>query len=241
MNILNVLFRFLASIKLAVLILLGFVILLSIATFYESHTSTEQVQQVVYQTHWFDLLIFLLGVNVLASALIRYPWTMKQSGFVITHLGILIILTGALITRIFGIEGQITLQEGESTDSFVLDQAVLRITAVGRDAQKEFDPWFMKTPIPAGSEIEYEVGNLGLKCFVDGYYVNPRLDETITADGTKDQPAVLVSIQSANSPVSIQDWLVAGLPRRTSLQLNIAEVFFHGSVSQEEIDRRLRY
>jgi cytochrome c biogenesis protein ResB len=91
----------------------GFAILLGVATFYESSTSTEAAQRLIYKSAWFDFLIFFLGVNVLCAALSRLPWKKRQFGFVITHLGIIIILVGSLITRKFGVEGQLALLEGK--------------------------------------------------------------------------------------------------------------------------------
>src|SRR5690606_22786196 len=87
-------FDFLASIKLAVILLVVFAVLLSWATVLESKHSTDYVQRLIYQTFWFDLFLFFLGLNVLFSALSRMPWKKRHTGFLVTHLGILVILLG---------------------------------------------------------------------------------------------------------------------------------------------------
>ena len=41
------------------------------------------------------ILLAFLGDNILCAALIRYPWKKRQTGFVITHAGLLILLAGS--------------------------------------------------------------------------------------------------------------------------------------------------
>ena len=98
----NSIFRFLASLKLAVILLVALAAILSIATFYESIYDTKTAQYLVYKSPLFALFLGFLGVNLLCSALMRYPWKKSQTGFVITHLGIIIILIGSLFTMFKG-------------------------------------------------------------------------------------------------------------------------------------------
>ena len=53
----------------------------------------------VYGTGWFTALAVLLAVNVLAALLVRFPWKRRQTGFVLTHVGLLVLLLGCLLTR----------------------------------------------------------------------------------------------------------------------------------------------
>jgi len=117
----------LASLKLAVFVIAASAVVLGWATFVESWYGTEAVQFGVYQTWWFAALMALLGVNVLAAALIRFPWKRYQTGFVITHAGILVLLAGCLLSRLGGIDAQMPIFEGrtghrafESTQHFEL-------------------------------------------------------------------------------------------------------------------------
>ena len=58
--------------------------------------------------------------NILAATLIRWPWRKRQVGFVVTHAGLLVLLVGAMQTFQYGIEGQVTLREGDRTDKVLL-------------------------------------------------------------------------------------------------------------------------
>ena len=120
LNLLVRVLGFLSSAALAtVMIALGAAVL-GWATWLESKWGTPAVQFGVYQSTWFAVLIGLLGVNVLAAAVVRFPWRRKQTGFLLVHAGILMLLIGCWMTRDGGVDGQMSLLEGESS-SMVLD------------------------------------------------------------------------------------------------------------------------
>ena len=87
--------RFLSSVKVALPMILLLAALLATGTILESLYTASIAKRFVYGTWWFDAFLLLLGVNVLGSALSRFPWKKYQTGFVITHLGILCV-RGAL-------------------------------------------------------------------------------------------------------------------------------------------------
>lgn len=222
------LFRFFASIKLAVLLLIVFVILLSVATFYEAEHGTPAAQQAIYKTVWFDFLLFLLGVNVLCSALARFPWRKRQTGFVITHIGIIIILVGSLVTRKFGVEGQLMLMEGESSSAMQLGQTALVVSAPQLGIRETINPTaFMNTRIPEGKSLRYELEDSGVTVFVKRYFHNPRPLEVVTPDGEMDNPAIHVALKRPElAAPSAQEWMFAKNPQRSLLDFGIAKVHF---------------
>jgi len=124
-------FRFLASLKLAVISLLCLSGLLAFATWLESRFGTRAAVALVYQSPAFVVVLGFLAANILCAALIRYPWKWRQVGFVVTHVGLLVVLAGALVTYLAADEGTYILNEGEGKGREVLmnrDQnAVLRV------------------------------------------------------------------------------------------------------------------
>jgi hypothetical protein len=67
-------------------------------------------------------------VNLAAAAFSRYPWKKHHAGFVITHAGIITLLVGALVGRIWGIEGTMTLFVGDGpSNRLVMDQQEVRV------------------------------------------------------------------------------------------------------------------
>src|SRR5690349_9031174 len=105
------LYRFLASLKLAVISLGTLAAVLAYATFFESWYGTAAVQEWIYRTKGFAILLAFLGMNILCAALIRYPWKKRQIGFLITHAGLLILLAGSWRSVWTADEGQLGMLE----------------------------------------------------------------------------------------------------------------------------------
>src|SRR6266516_2424162 len=121
-------FKFFASLKLAVVLLAVLIIAAIAGTIYESSFDAKVARAYVYGAPWFNLWLVLLGANLTVSALSRWPWRKHHLAFLITHLGIITLLTGSLIGRIWGTEGTITLFKGEPpTNRLLVNQHQLRV------------------------------------------------------------------------------------------------------------------
>ena len=75
--------------------LLGLLILVTgVATYYERDFGRELAAVMIYHSWWFNVIFALLSVNIFGAAAVRYPWKKRQTGFVITHIGLLTIMLG---------------------------------------------------------------------------------------------------------------------------------------------------
>src|ERR1700737_907748 len=120
--------KFFASVRLAVVLLAVLIIGAIFGTIYESSFDAKVARAYVYGAPWFNLWLILLGTNLAVSALSRWPWKKHHIAFVVTHLGIITLLTGSLIGRIWGTEGSITLFRGDPpTNRLLVDQRQLRV------------------------------------------------------------------------------------------------------------------
>lgn len=106
------LFEFCSSLKLAVVLIFSSAAVLGLATFVESKYGTPAVQFGMYGTWWFTALNALLALSIFCAAAIRFPWKRHQTGFVITHIGLLTVLFGCLMSRKNGIDAQMPIFEG---------------------------------------------------------------------------------------------------------------------------------
>ena len=88
-------YEFLASLKLAVVLIFLLAVVLAVATVLESIWGTPAVQFYIYHTRFFAALLAMLAINIFCAASIRYPWKRYQTGFVVTHLGLLTLLGGS--------------------------------------------------------------------------------------------------------------------------------------------------
>lgn len=217
-------FKFLSSLKLAVPLILTLAVLLATGTIVESRSSTWAAKHYVYSTWWFALFLLLLGTNVLCSALSRYPWKKHQTGFVITHSGILLILLGSLVTQQLGNDGQIALSEGESGHIFQEDKPTF-YAQDGEDPPQVFSAQFtLGAPNPDHPKT-WKLDNGGL-AIVNQYYFNAlkKVSAQAPEEGQKGIPAVHVVL--ASSFVNQDQWLFLGDKDYGQIDLGPASVYF---------------
>jgi hypothetical protein len=134
----DAIYHFLASLKLAVISLGSLAATLAYATFFESANGGTAAQLYIYRRPWFAVLLAFLGMNILCAALIRYPWKKRQTGFVITHAGLLILLAGSYYSVRTADEGQMGMLEGDVKREMVrTDHPVIRVWEVDPSTQEK--------------------------------------------------------------------------------------------------------
>jgi ABC-type transport system involved in cytochrome c biogenesis permease subunit len=110
---------FLASLHLAVILIVLLLVGLSLGTIVESRSGVETAGRLVYYSWWFLGLQAIFAVNVALSIAERYPWGKWRVGFVIVHASLLLIFAGSAVSYFFKIEGRIGLWEGETNHEIV--------------------------------------------------------------------------------------------------------------------------
>lgn len=68
----------------------------------------------VFKSIWFNLFLAVLATGLVFVLIKRKPFRLTQAGFLFSHVGVILILAGGLIGRMFGGEGFIDLHEGKS-------------------------------------------------------------------------------------------------------------------------------
>lgn len=119
----NPVIAFLTSLKLSAVLMTVFAVASGYATFFESAWGRDGAYAVIYGARWFELLLALLTVNMALLFFKRWPYDRRQTGFVLVHISIVVILVGAGITRYFGYEGIMPIREGQSTDFVYSDKS----------------------------------------------------------------------------------------------------------------------
>ena len=92
-------FRFFASVKLAVVLLIVLIVASIAGTLYETTFDAKVARAYIYNAWWFNGWLTLVCLNLAAAAFSRWPWKRHHTGFLITHLGIITLLIGAMIGR----------------------------------------------------------------------------------------------------------------------------------------------
>jgi hypothetical protein len=125
-------FRFLASLKLAVIVILGLSAALAAATFIESIYDIPTGKYWVYRAPWFNALLALLGLNILVVALSRWPWRKRHTPFLLAHLGILLLLAGSFWTQLSGVDANLVVSEGEAQPWLESENALVQVRELSR-------------------------------------------------------------------------------------------------------------
>ncbi|HPF69027.1 MAG TPA: cytochrome c biogenesis protein CcsA [Candidatus Krumholzibacteria bacterium] len=119
----NPVVAFLTSLKLSAVLMSLFAIAIGYATFFESSWGRDGAYAVIYGARWFEILLALLTINMTLLFFKRWPYEPRQTGFVLVHIAIVVILVSAGITRYFGYEGIMPIREGQTTDFIYSDKS----------------------------------------------------------------------------------------------------------------------
>ena len=121
MKIIRKIFHFLGGIQLAIGLISITALLVIIGTFLESYTDSHlKAAHWTYEHPFFNLLLALFFVNILFSALRRWPFKAKHIPFLITHIGLLMIIGGTILKNRFGLQGNLSIWEGSANQNVIL-------------------------------------------------------------------------------------------------------------------------
>jgi len=112
-------------------------VLVAIAALVGTVLPDHAAQEYVYGRTWFHVLLGLLGVALFASMVWRRRTGVAKAWGLLAHVGILLVLAGALITLISAERGIVVVVEGREEASFHREGA---------------DP-FRDTPVPLGFSV----------------------------------------------------------------------------------------
>ena len=105
-----------------------FAISIGAATFIENDFGTQAAKAVVYNATWFEILLFLITVN-LAANIYRYKLHKKEKWAMgLFHVAFIVILLGSGITRYVGYEGSMHIREGKATSQITSIDSYVDIT-----------------------------------------------------------------------------------------------------------------
>ena len=201
----NIFFRYLSSIRLAVPVMLGLIISIAIGTILESRYSAEYAKIAIYDSYWFQFIILLLGINIFCAMISRYPWKKHQLGFVITHIGMLTLLTGSWITKIYGIDGSIQIQEGQSQNTVVLPRMMVAYQFEGSPTLSSVV--FTKSLSEKRTDdLDFINNQIGHVLKVTRYIPFSEVEKGYASDGDTEGP-VGISFGLKSAFFDVKDWL----------------------------------
>jgi len=204
--------RAIGSLWLAALLLLLVMVAMACATIYEATHGTPQAQAVFYGSRWFQVLLVLLGVNLIAAAWARWPWSFRQSGFAITHVSVVVILLGAWVTQRWAVHGQVGLAEKQTAGVFRVpaEQVTLRRQDDGRLVRAMLDS---RTLLRAKPDADFAGPILkldDLQVHVTRYLPASRQTERVVNDAPQEHHAAQIALWVHEH--SMHQWVFADHP-----------------------------
>jgi hypothetical protein len=176
-----------------------------------------------YNRPWFILSAFCVTVALLAATL----WN-RLLGFFMAHGGVLVLLLGAYQTFSSGIDGQLSLVEGETANRIrIADQEIFSVSREARaesNSPPSADFIFSPGPVdwPDGKTLEWPEESQGVRLKLLKYYRHARIqEEWIPAPGKEGEPALRFAILHADGKTMWESWLAGEPLGGTGLQLRI--------------------
>ncbi len=201
--------NFLASMKLAVLIMAAFAALLTVGTLIESQYDAWVAKNWVYNTMWMYVIMTFLATSLIAVMVDRWPWKIRHLPFILAHVGILFILYGAMITLRYGVDGTLRLSSsGEAVHEITLPDTQITVfrSRTGDSYEKVYSEEvnFLKNPIRPGRTVLIKASQLHFELLesIPFGVVNPNIQESVS-----DQSGSGLRFQLANKNVREVDWL----------------------------------
>lgn len=133
------LIRLIFSPQLTLLALILFAIAMGVATFIENDFGTQTARRVVYEAWWFEILMLILGMNFLGNIGKYRLYQRHKWPLLLFHLGFVVILLGAAVTRYLGSEGVMRIREGGMSNTIISDRNYMQLWM-----QQETDSSYMQ-------------------------------------------------------------------------------------------------
>jgi hypothetical protein len=220
----NPIFEFFASLKLAVVLLAVLIVAAIAGTIYESSFDAKVARAYVYGAPWFNLWLVLLGANLACSALSRWPWRKHHLAFLITHLGIITLLIGSLIGRIWGVEGTITLFKAEPpTNRLLVNERQLRVHDVDGIVKGYPAEFLHHPPTP---QHPRDLGLLASGAHLQIVDYAPAIEGKLNPKPASDDgaPALHFTIATAMMNQHLDGWLLADDPQHGNFSMGLANI-----------------
>jgi len=133
----NSIYKIFSSIKLSLVLLTIYFVSIALATFIENDFGTPAAKWLIYKASWFNMLHLLLVINL---AIVIYKFKMfklKKLTILIFHVGFIVTIIGAGITRFISYEGIMHIRLGKTENVILTYPTYLNIKINNNEFQYE--------------------------------------------------------------------------------------------------------
>ncbi|MEZ5072916.1 MAG: cytochrome c biogenesis protein ResB, partial [Bacteroidales bacterium] len=176
-------FSFVGSMSFTGVLVVLLIVILALATFVESSYGTRTAWALVYGTHWFEVLLAVMAVNLVA-VMYRYKFFNRKKVVVLLfHLAFVLILAGAAITRFISYEGIMHIREQSMTNRMLSNNAYVEVTLQKGEEEVTDGREVMLTSLtPKAYRAGMNIGGDKVKIRSTGYITNA-VEQFVEASG----------------------------------------------------------
>ena len=167
------LLSFIGSMKTMAVLMLIFAFAVGYATIIENDFGTMTAKAEIYNARWFEILLGLLALNLSLNIYTYKMYTLKKAPIFIFHIGFLVILFGAAVTRYVGYEGSMHIREGASSSSITSAETFLSVSArIGQDKEETSQSVFLSKRHANNLSSSLELNNKNIEVKLIEYIPN---------------------------------------------------------------------
>ncbi len=221
-----------------------FFIAIGYATFVENDYGTITAKILIYNSRWFEILLFILSINLIGSIFHYKLIAKKKWSVVLFHLAFVVILIGALVTRYYSYEGMMHIRENNSSDFITSDANFITIKAKSGDQTVEEIREVKFSPYTANRFSEKIEVN-GKSVSIKNQIFMPSAAENIVVDPNGEPIASLIAVVDGqqrqdfnlrNGNIKDFNGITLGFGNKTAdivLELNDGELYITADDSVE--------
>lgn len=120
------------------LLMLFFAIALATGTLIEHNYNTATARILIYNVWWFEGLMLLMILSFLLNIKRYNLFQVNKWPTLLLHISLIVIIIGAFITRYNGVEGLMSIREGESSDLILTEKTYLQVIAESHQGETIF-------------------------------------------------------------------------------------------------------
>ncbi|MEA3462136.1 MAG: cytochrome c biogenesis protein CcsA [Bacteroidota bacterium] len=174
---------FLVSMPFMAFLMIVLIVVLALATFVESAYTTQTAWAVVYGTHWFELLMLLIAINIAGVMVKQKFFRRKKIVVFLFHLAFILILVGASITRFISYEGNMHIREQAASNVMLSSNAYIDVELEANGETSTYSKKVMLTDLtPKDYRMSTQVGGEKIKIKSTEYLISA-VEQYISAPG----------------------------------------------------------
>jgi len=194
-----------SSMKTMAVLMLTFAFTVGYATIIENDFGTMTAKAEIYNARWFEVLMGLLALNLMLNIYKYKMYTLKKAPMFIFHVGFLVILFGAAVTRYVGFEGNMHIREGMSSSSITSAETFITLSA-SKDGLKEETSSAVYFSKRSTNSLEKSVKIDGKKVSLKMLEYIPNAVETLVEDNVNGKPIAkfMITSQGSGKPIAVE-------------------------------------